>query len=309
MRGKDRFDFLVILKPGITPACAGKSFDSVFDSGFSKDHPRVCGEKGSAARQLFSTQGSPPRVRGKECPFPPAGPQPGITPACAGKSAGRHQFNCSNEDHPRVCGEKNPAHTLGNPPTGSPPRVRGKDVHKKKSYSRMRITPACAGKSTRLAQIQKPAEDHPRVCGEKYPTPHWRFVSPGSPPRVRGKERDDFGAVGPAGITPACAGKRAPSAEHAASQRDHPRVCGEKPVEHSPPAAPSGSPPRVRGKVDNRLKICYNLGITPACAGKRLKKAHKIKDFDPVPIRFHLVFRRFERWCSNLPTPDGNVPV
>lgn len=49
--------------------------------------------------------------------------------------------------------------------------------------------------------------------------------------------------------------------------------------------------------------------ITPACAGKRLKKAHKIKDFDPVPIRFHLVFRRFERWCSNLPTPDGNVPV
>ena len=70
-----------------------------------------------------------------------------------------------------------------------------------------------------------------------------------------------------------------------------------------------GSPPRVRGKVEDVTNGKFQSGITPACAGKRLKKAHKIKDFDPVPIRFHLVFRRFERWCSNLPTPDGNVPV
>ena len=70
-----------------------------------------------------------------------------------------------------------------------------------------------------------------------------------------------------------------------------------------------GSPPRVRGKVEAAILAMERNGITPACAGKRLKKAHKIKDFDPVPIRFHLVFRRFERWCSNLPTLDENVPV
>ena len=45
-----------------------------------------------------------------------------------------------------------------------------------------------------------------------------------------------------------------------------------------------GSPPRVRGKVLPAPPPLSVFGITPACAGKRLKKAHKIKDFDPVPI-------------------------
>ena len=96
----------------------------------------------------------------------------------------------------------------------------------------------------------------------------------GSPPRVRGKEPLMKEQIDTLRITPACAGK---------SERGR----------------------TGRGKAQPE----ENRRITPACAGKRLKKAHKIKDFDPVPIRFHLVFRRFERWCSNLPTPDGNVPV
>ena len=90
---------------------------------------------------------------------------------------------------------------------------------------------------------------------------------------------------------------------------DHPRVCGEKRCVYNVYKLMVGSPPRVRGKDSGDPEQAGTTGITPACAGKRLKKAHKIKDFDPVPIRFHLVFRRFERWCSNLPTPDGNVPV
>ena len=90
---------------------------------------------------------------------------------------------------------------------------------------------------------------------------------------------------------------------------DHPRVCGEKMDASALAAWIAGSPPRVRGKAGERTNHLADFGITPACAGKRLKKAHKIKDFDPVPIRFHLVFRRFERWCSNLPTLDENVPV
>ena len=91
--------------------------------------------------------------------------------------------------------------------------------------------------------------------------------------------------------------------------RDHPRVCGEKEQALKKAGTELGSHPRVRGKAMSTTRSPSAYRITPACAGKRLKKAHKIKDFDPVPIRFHLVFRRFERWCSNLPTPDGNVPV
>ena len=147
------------------------------------------------------------------------------------------------------------------------------------------------------------------MCGEKGGIVQHPDKQLGSPPRVRGKDSLTSGYFPQGGITPACAGKSNPGIGFFLSI--------------------GGSPPRVRGKVCWSLSRGSCTWITPACAGKRAlcvwlaltgedhprvcgektKKAHKIKDFDPVPIRFHLVFRRFERWCSNLPTPDGNVPV
>ena len=147
------------------------------------------------------------------------------------------------------------------------------------------------------------------MCGEKFSKSTRKRSGIGSPPRVRGKVLSIPAAGGFAGITPACAGKRKYSIRLYELIWDHPRVCGEKSMCSKSLQLPQGSPPRVRGKVVQLLGAVNAVGITPACAGKRLKKAHKIKDFDPVPIRFHLVFRRFERWCSNLPMPDGNVPV
>ena len=147
------------------------------------------------------------------------------------------------------------------------------------------------------------------MCGEKAPFLAGAHIYHGSPPRVRGKDRGVPLRHCYLGITPACAGKRNCIKFFWIDTEDHPRVCGEKKTFVFPVKIDEGSPPRVRGKGGKQHPHSHNAGITPACAGKRLKKAHKIKDFDPVPIRFHLVFRRFERWCSNLPTPDGNVPV
>ena len=51
-------------------------------------------------------------------------------------------------------------------------------------------------------------------------------------------------------------------------RRDHPRVCGEKPKNKRTQMAGQGSPPRMRGKVNElRSGVCPN-GITPAYAGK-----------------------------------------
>ena len=50
----------------ITPACAGKSFNTVIGKSVHEDHPRVCGEKFSVVPQLPQNVGSPPRVRGKD---------------------------------------------------------------------------------------------------------------------------------------------------------------------------------------------------------------------------------------------------
>ena len=71
---------------GITPACAGKSLTPKRLTTSTRDHPRVCGEKGSMGASTIKSKGSPPRVRGKEEPGVPHRRGLGITPACAGKS-------------------------------------------------------------------------------------------------------------------------------------------------------------------------------------------------------------------------------
>ena len=68
MRGKGLRSMKAVVRNGITPAYAGKSLGSVLHQARSKDHPRVCGEKGviQIAFKLFV--GSPPRMRGKGVP-------------------------------------------------------------------------------------------------------------------------------------------------------------------------------------------------------------------------------------------------
>ena len=51
--------------------------------------------------------------------------------------------------------------------------------------------------------------------------------------------------------------------------RDHPRVCGEKPVDIVHSVLLQGSPPRMRGKGCKLLLERAQHGITPAYAGKR----------------------------------------
>ena len=81
------------------------------------------------------------------------------------------------------------------------------------------------------------------------------------------------------GITPACAGKSQYQSHVPVTAEDHPRVCGEKGRHDLRCAEHVGSPPRVRGKEHFNATLLFFAGITPACAGKRLKKALKNKDF------------------------------
>ena len=91
----------------------------------------------------------------------------GITPAYAGKSHQSKKPRLHSQDHPRVCGEKEPWQKAGAMFAGSPPRMRGKEIEFNSLESRNRITPAYAGKSLRGAVNVHSVWDHPRVCGEK----------------------------------------------------------------------------------------------------------------------------------------------
>ena len=188
MRGKVHAGHPERLSGGITPAYAGKSPPARCRSWAAGDHPRVCGEKSDQAKDAAITEGSPPRMRGKDH-GKPAGHGPlGITPACAGKSSQRSSATRSARDHPRVCGEKTFDRLLEMAEKGSPPRMRGKVTCMTLHKSWNGITPAYAGKSAGLRAAVYRKRDHPRVCGEKFRAYAKIWNEWGSPPRMRGKE-------------------------------------------------------------------------------------------------------------------------
>src|SRR5690606_24407939 len=89
---------------------------------------------------------------------------------------------------------------------GSPPRARGARLRIALHDQRLRITPACAGSTPRVANVDCTGRDHPRVRGEHFWSWIWIGWLIGSPPRARGARPVRYAAaVGP-GITPACAG-------------------------------------------------------------------------------------------------------
>ena len=187
-------------------------------------------------------------MQGKEMPKGLVHRAAGITPAYAGKSKREGGQERYQEDHPRICGEKD--HRPNRPlrPAGSPPHMRGKGIQKRDGGVRVGITPAYAGKREVYFRAMHRPWDHPRICGEKSHERTHQAVNEGSPPHMRGKAllRERRHCV--VGITPAYAGKREFTSGRCIALGDHPRICGEK-------------------QLDGLL--CWvQLRITPAYAGK-----------------------------------------
>ena len=249
-------------EPGITPAYAGKRRTIPRRRSAAPDHPRVCGEKQKKSPTGLVTRGSPP--------------------ACAGKRAQyRLQRRCG-WDHPRMCGEKHRSVGLPKSRVGSPPRMRGKRSAKPlHSYN---------------------SWDHPRVCGEKV------FLSVpatsvlGSPPRMRGKVPFSIECGFCTGITPAYAGKSVSHCAYCICDWDHPRVCGEKCKTVRCMSDAQGSPPRMRGKGVKPCNKRVAVGITPAYAGKRLKRSRStVPPVAIVPL--------FPSVCNKPVVSDGSPAV
>ena len=167
-----------------------------------------------------------------------------------------------------MCGENKLIYPKFQLALGSPPRVRGKRVHKRRNPSKNGITPACAGKTCKHTRLILLPQDHPRVCGENACVPREYRACVGSPPRVRGKLNELRKYVAAMRITPACAGKTGCLLRAWPCCQDHPRVCGENYQHLQEAGCRVGSPPRVRGKPSSVPLPRYLSRITPACAGK-----------------------------------------
>ena len=172
-----------------------------------------------------------------------------ITPAYAGKSWPACLFHPFFQDHPRLCGEKRTKLVMQLALLGSPPPMRGKVSFSDRPITKIRITPAYAGKSSEIFECQLPQKDHPRLCGEKDRCLAIQLLSPGSPPPMRGKVIPACGVLIGMRITPAYAGKRHFMTLPVTRKQDHPRLCGEKELAGIKSRKRVGSPPPMRGKV------------------------------------------------------------
>ena len=146
--------------------------------------------------------------------------------------------------------------------------MRGKHETELARHDRHGITPADAGKTFFVCRTTVLHEDHPRGCGENSALVTIVMLLLGSPPRMRGKQLR-FGLWCPATrITPADAGKTCVAAQARVIHRDHPRGCGENLLKRANLSAALGSPPRMRGKLQQCRRFPISARITPADAGK-----------------------------------------
>ena len=156
--------------------------------------------------------------------------------------------------------------------------MRGKDIVCAHHVPSIGITPAYAGKSPTACPCPFCQRDHPRICGEKFKedTPQRRVYR----------------------ITPAYAGKRGSRGCWPAAPWDHPRICGEKPAVCRPSGL-SGSPPHMRGKAALCSDVAAASWITPAYAGKRLKRSRStVPPVAIVPL--------FPSVCNKPVVSDGS---
>ena len=137
------------------------------------------------------------------------------------------------------------------------------------------------------------------MCGEKLMFLLRLSGCLGSPPHVRGKGSfNDDGSM-TTGITPACAGKSKRIACTSILQEDHPRMCGEKAIRDCIVKTVEGSPPHVRGKESPSSTKLMSSRITPACAGKRLKRSRStVPPVAIVPL--------FPSVCNKPVVSDGS---
>ena len=138
------------------------------------------------------------------------------------------------------------------------------------------------------------------MCGEKLHADVFCNNCEGSPPHVRGKAYIFHTFWGVERITPACAGKSVQRLLHSYNSWDHPRMCGEKRLPCCYDFTRTGSPPHVRGKGCGGFHGRITLGITPACAGKRLKRSRStVPHAAIVPL--------FPSVCNKPAGSDGSL--
>ena len=154
--------------------------------------------------------------------------------------------------------------------------MRGKHIFTFFLVITTRLIPARAGKTEYRQLSQKTGTAHPRACGENCETRPKTYATPGSSPRVRGKQPSSSSSPVKPGLIPARAGKTVFDCGEVLHDGAHPRACGENLKSPPTPLPDPGSSPRVRGKPTAVFRWDSGLRLIPARAGKTRSRRRRI---------------------------------
>ena len=239
--------------PWKTPAGAGTTRPRRPPGGKESEDPRGCGDDSFPAGRHPSSNGRPPRVRGRHVRAAARTRLAWKTPAGAGTTSAPPPGSRAPTEDPRGCGDDDSASTARTSASGRPPRVRGRRDGAGAHDPRGGKTPAGAGTTSASVRALTGRPEDPRGCGDDERVPYGGHVADGRPPRVRDDwDWDDRHALD-AGRPPRVRGR--------------PTRVGERVHDARKTPAGAGTTPPVRGRAHRRVEDPRGCGDDPAPAG------------------------------------------
>ena len=230
-------------------------------------HPRACGEHISWKNIIVPETGSSPRLRGTSGQSVHRRSFRRFIPAPAGNISLSMAFTMPAPVHPRACGEHDRIRELLAEGVGSSPRLRGTSCAGHALFGPHRFIPAPAGN---IGQTERETDDfpvHPRACGEHLWSLGASVSAAGSSPRLRGTFCYEKNIRNVRRFIPAPAGNISCRGCRPRRNTVHPRACGEHKIEEESASTESGSSPRLRGTLSERVAPMVVFRFIPAPAG------------------------------------------
>ena len=156
---------------------------------------------------------------------------------------------------------------------GSAPRARGTQSTTRSTGAGHRVSPACAGNTSRPARSRRWMPGQPRVRGEHRTLSDGVVCGYGSAPRARGTRSRQLADEVWNRVSPACAGNTVLQGGDNGGFPGQPRVRGEHTTTLEGALSGSGSAPRARGTLHQYGSGVHGHRVSPACAGNTSPRA------------------------------------
>ncbi len=174
--------------------------------------------------------------------------------------------------HPHACGDDWISLRWVGFLVGSPPRLWGRFPVNRHHGEQDRFTPTPVGTIVPALCVEHSTAVHPHACGDDGNMCHYIAEFFGSPPRLWGRSLVQMEVELTHRFTPTPVGTMRPAARADTSHPVHPHACGDDTLEHITCHEPTGSPPRLWGRLAQSSSSPATFRFTPTPVGTMCRR-------------------------------------